>query len=79
MLYALSDFPYIYNVSASYELAALVTVEVMWRDRNYFSILRSGMREFCLVLALTTVKPLHREIDAIITSSIPMGCPAKNS
>ena len=36
------------------------------------------MREKCLVLALTTVSPLHKAIEAIMISSIPMGCPAEN-
>jgi hypothetical protein len=79
--------PYGYGVriktktDTSSQLSTLFTAEVVWRGRNYwsqFSILRSGMREKCLTLALTTVNPLHKAIEAIMISSIPTGCPAEN-
>ena len=50
-------------------------IEEHFNHRSQFSNFRSGIREKCFVLALTTTRPLLKAIDPIITSSIPTDCP----
>jgi hypothetical protein len=46
---------------------------------SQFSTLSPELRENCFVLALTAVRPMLKAIEAIMTSSTPMGCPMEES